>query len=79
MLAGEPQELGGVAGEGPGVLRVQAHWAAWGAEVGLPVGVGAKTQAVAGVVANHSSVGEVDASPQEAQRGDLEGLVASPS
>lgn len=52
---------------------------AWGAEAGLLVGVEAKTQAVVAVGANHSSVGVVAASPQEAQQGGLAGLEAFPS
>lgn len=79
VLAGGSQELGVAAGEGLGVLRVQAHWVAWGAEAGLLEGVGAKTQAVAAVGANHSSVGVVAASPQEARQGDSAGPEASPS
>lgn len=79
MLAGEPRELGGAVGEGPGALRAQAHWVAWGAEAGLLAGAGAKTQAMEAVGANHSSVGAVAASPQEARPGDSAGPEASPS
>lgn len=78
-LVDGPRELGAAAGEGPGALRVQAHWVAWGAEAGLLVGVEAKTRAVAAVGANHSSVGAAGASLQEARPGGSAGLVASPS
>lgn len=52
---------------------------AWGAEAGLLVEVEAKIQAVVAVEANHSSVGVVAASLQEAQRGGLVGQAAFPS
>lgn len=79
VLAGGHQGLGGAAGEGPGALRVQAHWVAWGAEAGLLVEAEAKTQAAVVAEANRSSVGVAVFSLQEAQQAGLVGQEAFPS